>query len=400
MIWSSLKTEFPREIERAMLEDQDIRKAVASIPQRSERQLDTDKLQASFVDVGLVPQLENRNNQIAFGRRGTGKTHVLKILESNIGRDVHNVALYIDARSLGSSAQFLDGSLPMRQRCTSLFRDLLGEINNALLQYVVEHESEHTGYLLEQLSMFAAASTQPTSTEADVAITAREKKSQSNSIETDIDFSTAPKVGGTFSSDAANETEVTRSGHLSFDDKIIFPDVNGALSAILTKGDLSLWIFLDEWSSLPNDIQPYLAELVKRSFLSNARICVKIAALEYRSNFGIRQRRGQFIGFELGSDLSASLDLDDYYVFDRNPEQLTEAFEELLYLHVKTELPEGYLVSKFGITNAREFTRAMFTDRDVFAELVRASEGIARDLINIFTVAFFSALKQARPTGA
>lgn len=77
-----------------MLQDVQIRKGVAAIPQRSERQIDSDKLQASFVDVGLVPQLENINNQIAFGRRGAGKTHVLKILESNIRKDSTVVALY------------------------------------------------------------------------------------------------------------------------------------------------------------------------------------------------------------------------------------------------------------------------------------------------------------------
>jgi hypothetical protein len=379
-----------------MLQDVQIRKAVAAIPQRSERQLDSDKLQASFVDVGLVPQLETINNQIAFGRRGTGKTHVLKILESNIRKDPTAVALYIDARSLGSSAQFLDSSLPMQHRCTSLFRDFLAEINNALLQYVVEHESDETAYLLQQLSDFASAATKPTAVETAATLTAREKSSQAEIASANLEIAAAPKAGATFSSGSTREMETTRSGSLSLEDKIIFPDITSPLTAILSKGGLSLWILLDEWSSLPSDIQPYLAELMKRSLLPNSRICIKIAALEYRSNFGIRRQRGQFTGFELGGDLSAALDLDDYYVFDRNPEQLTAAFEELLYLHLKSELPEDYLASKLEISAAKDLTRNLFTDREVFQELVRASEGIARDLINIFTVAFFSALKQAK----
>lgn len=379
-----------------MLQDLQIRKAVAAIPQRSERQLDSNKLQASFVDVGLVPQLETINNQIAFGRRGTGKTHVLKILESNVRKDPTAVALYIDARSLGSSAQFLDCSLPMQQRCTSLFRDFLAEINNALLQYVVEHESEHTAYLLQQLSDFASAATKPTVTETEATITARQKSSQSDAANLTLDIAPAPKASAAISSGSTRELETTRSGTISLEDKIIFPDVTSSLTATLSKGGLSLWILLDEWSSLPRDIQPYLAELIKRTLLPNSRIYIKIAALEYRSNFGIRRERGQFTGFELGGDLSASLDLDDYYVFDRNPEQLTDAFEELLYLHLKSELPEDYLASTLGVCAAKDLTRSLFTDREVFQELVRASEGIARDLINIFTVAFFSALKQAR----
>jgi hypothetical protein len=284
----------------------------------------------------------------------------------------------------------------MQQRCTSLFRDFLAEINNAVLQYVVENESEHTAYLLEQLSDFASAATKPTAIETAATLTAREKSSQSDAASLTLEVAAAPKAGAAMSSGSTRELETTRSGSISLEDKIIFPDVTSSLSAILSKGELRLWILLDEWSSLPRDIQPYLAELIKRTLLPNSRICIKIAALEYRSNFGIRRERGQFTGFELGGDLSASLDLDDYYVYDRNPGQLTEAFEELLYLHLKTEIPGDYLVSTLGISTARDLTRSLFTDREVFQELVRASEGIARDLINIFTVAYFSALKQAR----
>lgn len=379
-----------------MLQDLQIRKAVAAIPQRSERQLDSSKLQASFVDVGLVPQLETINNQIAFGRRGTGKTHVLKMLESHINKDPAIVALYIDTRTWGSSAQFLNNNLPMQQRCTSLFRDFLIEINNALLQYAVEHESEDTASLLEQLYDFSSAITKPAAVETTATLTSRQKSSESDTASADITFAAEPKASAALSSGVMRELETTRSGSISLEDKIIFPDVTSSLTAFLTKSALSIWILLDEWSSLPSDIQPYLAELIKRTLLPSSRVCIKIAALEYRSNFGIRKERGQFMGFELGGDISASLDLDEYYVFDRNPEQLTKSFEELLYLHLKSELPQDYLASTHGIATAKDLTRSLFTDREVFQELVRASEGIARDLINIFMVAFFSALKQAR----
>ena len=56
----------------------------------------------------------------------------------------------------------------------------------------------------------------------------------------------------------------------------------------------------------------------------------KIASLEYRSDFGLETAKG-FIGFEMGVDVSAAIDIDDYYVFDRNPSRITEAFGDMLY---------------------------------------------------------------------
>ena len=39
------------------------------------------------------------------------------------------------------------------------------------------------------------------------------------------------------------------------------------------------WILLDEWSTVPGDIQPYLADLVRRAMFSVPNISVKIAAI-------------------------------------------------------------------------------------------------------------------------
>jgi hypothetical protein len=47
-----------------MLNDPKIMSAVSNILQRSERQQDLQKLVGSFVDVGILPQLDSGNNQI------------------------------------------------------------------------------------------------------------------------------------------------------------------------------------------------------------------------------------------------------------------------------------------------------------------------------------------------
>jgi hypothetical protein len=154
---------------------------------------------------------------------------------------------------------------------------------------------------------------------------------------------------------------------------------------------------IDEWSSIPTDVQPYLGEFLKRGFLANAAVVLKIAALEYKSVFGIQGgAKNAILGLEVGADIATSLDLDDYYVFDRNPEVVTGAFADMLFLHLKSELPDNYLEEKYGVTSSDQLVKSLFTNSTTsFQELVRASEGVVRDLINTFVQAFFSTLRKA-----
>lgn len=50
-----------------MIQDQVLSKAVTEIRQRSDRQEDATKLNDTFVDVGILTQVENSNNQIVYG---------------------------------------------------------------------------------------------------------------------------------------------------------------------------------------------------------------------------------------------------------------------------------------------------------------------------------------------
>ena len=90
---------------------------------------------------------------------------------------------------------------------------------------------------------------------------------------------------------------------------------------------------LDEWSTIPLDLQPYLADLIRRAVFPVTGITVKIAAIEQRSNFKIGPH-GDYTGIEIGADASADVDLDDYMVFDNQCwTAALEFFQELLFKH-------------------------------------------------------------------
>jgi hypothetical protein len=380
----------------SMLQDPQIMKAVSRILQRSERQQDPSKLVNTFVDIGILPQLDNTNNQIIYGRRGTGKTHIFKVLAAELGQDLRKTVVYIDMRTLGSTAQFSDMTVPLKQRCISIFRDILGELCNALLDHIVEYPSAKAEQAWENLNELGKIATEPVTKYYEKIMSAKESVKVAEEVAAGAQASSlgiqATLNGRT---NQSNEAENTVTYDIERDDKVIFAALHTRLTNLLQAADTELYILLDEWSSIPLDIQPFLAEFIKRGFLAIPRITIKIASLEYRSNFGMMTDAG-IIGFELVGDISTALDIDDYYVYDRSPETVTGNFANMLLKHLNSELPENYLRDQQTVTTGSQLTSRMFTSRHTFEEMVRASEGIARDLINIFTGAFFDSQRRGR----
>ena len=90
-----------------------INNALLRLSKRAETH-DQKHLIDSFVDVGaLYSLLSNSDNQILFGRRGTGKTHVLGYLFNEMKRG-GMLAVQLDMRTIGSTGGiYSDASLPL-----------------------------------------------------------------------------------------------------------------------------------------------------------------------------------------------------------------------------------------------------------------------------------------------
>lgn len=376
-----------------MIQDEILKKTVSKILQRSERQ-DLQKIIRSFVDVGVLPQLLNQNNQIIYGRRGTGKTHIFKVLYSELEKEESNIVLYLDARMLGSTSQFSDTEIPIKQRCISLFRDILGEIHNVLLEHIVNQPPEKADVAFEGLDSLSTVATEPIKKYSEESYKTKSSDKQNTEISVAASL-LHPDFSGKIKTNGLQEMEESSSFSAKEDDKIIFPALHNLLADVLDKLSAPLYILFDEWSSIPIDLQPYLAEFIKRSFFANPKVILKIASLEYRSRF-ILQQKSLTYGFEVGSDISTAIDIDDYYVFDRNPDYVTEVFSEILYKHIESEVPENFLRENFKIDSGHSLVPKMFTSIATFQELVRSSEGVVRDLINIFIGAYFDSQRKGR----
>lgn len=138
----------------------------------------------------------------------------------------------------------------------------------------------------------------------------------------------------------------------------------------------------DEWSEIPLDLQPYLADLLRRAVLPTRGITVKIAAIEQRSRLLIPEATVGNIGLELGADVSAAINLDDFMVFDNDEAKAVAFFKALVLKHVQAALEaEGIVPPR----NVIELISQGFTQGAAFDEVVRACEGVPRDAIHILS---------------
>jgi hypothetical protein len=365
-----------------------IQNALLQVARRAERST-TEILEATFVDSEpLISMLSSKNNQIIFGRRGTGKTHALKYLQKKMSNE-NDVAVYVDLRTVGSNdSTYGDPNKDIAERACALLRDLLEQLHSELFTIAVGviAESLHPHQVTLRLDDFADAISKvrvagELQIETKDAFSETDESSKSASLVLSESFRLRGELGGKKREESQNSIRQTLTGTERV--RLQFGRLSTSISGLIDVLNIKqLWILIDEWSEVPLDLQPFLADLIRRVLLPIDRVTVKIAAIEHRSIFVSRRAMGEYIGLELGADISADLNLDDFLVFDNNEEKAIAFFKLLLFRHLiaAPNLPAG-------ITSADDLIRLLFSQVNAFEEFVRAVEGVPRDALNLIAKA-------------
>ena len=242
-----------------------------------------DYLARTFVPVEPIPSLlESLDNQVIYGRRGTGKTHLLKYLAETKKRE-GDIALYIDLRTIGSSGGlYADTSQPLGLRATNLLVDLIEELHSQIRELVENTDTfdEVLDTLIPSLDDIGLAATQVRvvgDTESSVSISAGAEVSSMSNASVGLRGS-LPSVTASAGKRRKRSSQLTESRKQSGPEilTVQFGMLGRALSSLLqAMAGRKLWLLLDEWSSVPRELQPYLADLLRRSFFPLAGICVK-----------------------------------------------------------------------------------------------------------------------------
>lgn len=351
------------------------------IPRRAES-TDRSVLAMTFVAAGsFSAMLHSTDHQILYGRRGTGKTHALQYLSTLI-EHTGDVPVYVDLRTIGSAeGLYTDSNLSPAVRGTHLLVDTLEAVHEGLLSVAFGCEIGDQSALCLALDALAdAATTVKVVGEVEQETTVGGSAESSAGIELTVSPNT--KMFATRRKASMAESRSRRIGTERH--HVVFGPLSRALRAIANAlSPARLWLLLDEWSSIPIDLQPLLADLLRRSVLPTAGITVKIAAIERRSRFSQPSPNGDYVGIEIGADASSAVSLDDLMIFDNARSRAQEFFGQLFYNHASTQL--STMISQ-PPTDPDSFIDATFR-RHTFPELVRAAEGVPRDAINIAALA-------------
>jgi hypothetical protein len=367
-----------------------INRAFIGISRRAES-VDRKTLVNTFVDIGpLMTVLSSRDHQIVYGRRGTGKTHALVYLaEQESARG--SAAVYIDLRNIGSSGGLYgDASVPVPQRATRLLLDVVGAIHEELLNTVLtlDYDLSTVGPALDELAASASEVEVLGQTTVESSATntvATEKSSQGQIViqqTPSISLGSASKQNLT----AGHATRISQAGSSQY--RLHFGRLGTAMARVVSAlANRTLLVILDEWSTVPLELQPYLADLVRRALFPVVGVIVKIAAIEQRTNLKI-SGSGDYTGIEVGADASADVDLDDYMVFDNNEKRAVQFFKELVFSHYRSE---GTGISQEGtkpeFSTADHLIQAAFTQHNAFEDFVKSAEGVPRDAFNVLSIA-------------
>jgi hypothetical protein len=303
----------------------------------------------------------------------------------------NDLPVYVDLRTVGSSGGLYgDSTLSRTVRGTQLLIDVLDAVHSRLLAAAVDDERFEG--LLPHLDAIAEAATR-VRVEGSYSQTTENTTSNSDETESGAEVNVSasvgwPKVGlkgkraKKAARTAAQKISQTRSG--SEVPRILFGPLSKALQGAASSIEPSrIWILLDEWSSIPTDLQPILADLLRRGVFPVLGITVKIGAIERRSKFTERiESSSDYLGIELGSDTAAAINLDEHLIdsIDRR-----RFFSELIFRHLKAMLRDDH-GKQLIFPCAQDLVKVMFQMHGL-DEFIRAAEGVPRDAIQIASLA-------------
>jgi len=368
------------------METVDLLRALQEIAKRAERVTDNTQVVDTYVDSGgLASALMARDNGIIDGRRGTGKTHALLYLAER-QRAQGDFALYVDIeQDLGSTEGIYgDTDLPLAERASRLLVDVLGKIHDAMLEEAFSGRGDLDA-LEGVLAHFGEVLV-----ETEVEIEKLAERAEKRDSSAQLTASLAPssvglgaKLGSSENEQQVEGAKETRKGKPRV--RVHF----GATADLMRKAVEShpakrFWLLFDEWSSLPLELQPYLAEMLRRLFFGLPKVTVRVAAIPHRAEWRVLQGAG-YVGIEPGAEIFPLLDLDEFVVFParsraEQTDRSTTFFKLLLFRHVNNILAADGATQ---LDSPEQLISLLFTQVTALQELVRAAEGVPRDALNI-----------------
>ena len=323
-------------------------------------------------------------DQIIYGRRGTGKTHLLKALQEKLlADDQKYLPVYIDLRTfkptLESDNDLYYALIIFQEIVVEVLKCVYVNLDYLYQEYTVEQQKiiidpqrRKISALLEKFNRNFDGKSFTKMGETGFRVNEVKK------LATNLKIAKIPELFGSKEVNKEIESEDEKIKYISFS------DMSDAISQLLEAVDIDrIFCLLDEWSEIPETSQYILAEFLKRTFVPK-KVTLKIAAIPNRTQL-ISENR---IGLEDGGDIFG-YPLDNRYIYELYPEITKAFFNELLYKQLYLMAPQLYEIfydnkEKRPVHNFIN----IFLANQALREILIASAGIPRDFLNIFISAY------------
>jgi hypothetical protein len=387
---------------RAMIIEYD--SVVARLATRAE---DLTDLDGTFVETIFPEIMQARAHQIIYGRRGAGKTHLLRHVEGSLHDSFSETGIlpiYVNGSQLSQGIAPSDPVtvalavyVQLMQHVGAEIRRFVGELNQANFwdrlvgggKSQTARQADEIANVLQETLISGQVRLLPSGEVSDEATTLAETSRNSSigaSVKVDPrSLGWAVQAGTTAGKHAKFSSSMSRKTR----GEVILPfaQVSSDLVRLLELLDnASIHILFDEWSEIDKDprVQPYLAEMLRRTTSAVPGMYLKLACIPGRTSLAIpiTEDAKNPIGLEEGDDIHSAVNLDSVIFSGESIGQLAPFFMAMIKKHVGEKLPWVRDSSKAYFES---FLMSMvFSGISPFVELCQASGGVPRDFINIY----------------
>jgi Cdc6-like AAA superfamily ATPase len=391
-----------------------------SLPFRAEELQDATE---AFADTIFIDTLKAKQNQIVYGRRGTGKTHLLERLkEEYISKfeEYRSVPIFVNGSHLRQEVNLIIDipSIIALSLYVEFIKTLVFQLHEFIdsqldpgfwdklsfgKQTQTAERAQSIAKELYQLIQKGEVRFLPAGEASDEIQTLNETAAKV-SAGASLNLSDPRSLGwkAEWGASAGKETKQSGIELRKMKGQVILPfsQVSAKIQELLTLlGGASLVVLFDEWSDLDRDLnaQPYLADMIKRTFSSITQMHVKLACIPIRTLLAtpITIDKPIPLGYEEGDDISADVDLDSIVYIENDMQQFLPFFLVLLKRHMGLYLEWVKLMS---MPNFETFVfNEVFNGIDVYSELCQASMGVPRDFLYLFRRSTSKQVAQGQP---
>jgi len=395
------------------------------VSQLAARAEDLKDLDETFVETIFPEVIEAPQHQIIYGRRGTGKTHLLRRVELRLRKDFVEggiLPVYVNGSQLSQEISIVSQEPAMV--ALAIYVQLMQHIGASLSNFVYDlnqanfwdrivggkksyaaKQADESAAILEDILTSGQVRVLPTGEVSDKATSLAETSKQVSagaSIKTDPrSLGWAVKAGARAERSTKSSSLITRN--IRGEVILPFSQVSLQVERLLDLlGNASLHLLFDEWSEVDKDpqVQPYLAEMLRRTASAVPGMYLKLACIPGRTILAtpITEDVKNPIGLEEGDDIQADVDLDKIVFAGESIDQFVPFFMAMIKKHVGAKV-DWVRTATFAHFEAF-LTSLVFSGKSPFVELCQASGGVPRDFINIYRAATIMTANMAKSSQA